>query len=43
MKKVLLVSCEGLGKGGVQSVMMTIVRNLYRDYVFDALLFTDET
>ena len=28
MKKVLLVSCEGLGNGGVQSVMMSIVRNL---------------
>lgn len=42
MKRILLVSCEGLGKGGVQSVMMSIVRNLHLDYVFDMLLFTDE-
>ena len=42
MKRVLLVSCEGLGNGGVQAVMMSIVRNLHREYLFDALLFTSE-
>ena len=42
MEKVLMVSCEGLGNGGVQSVMMSIVRNLKNKYDFDMLLFTDE-
>ena len=37
-----MVSCEGLGKGGVQSVIMDIVRNLSDKYCFDVLLFTDE-
>ena len=37
-----MVSCEGLGNGGVQAVMMNIVRNLHREYLFDALLFTSE-
>lgn len=37
-----MVSCEGLGNGGVQTVMMQIVRSLKAEYVFDALLFTDE-
>lgn len=42
MKKVLLVSCDGLGNGGVQSVMMGIVRTLSNEFRFDILLFTDE-
>lgn len=42
MKRILMVSCEGLGNGGVQAVMMNIVRNLHREYLFDALLFTSE-
>ena len=42
MKKALMVSCEGLGRGGVQAVMMDIVRNLRGEYNFDMLLFTDE-
>lgn len=41
-KRVLLVSCEGLGNGGVQSVMMNIVRNLSNEFVFDIILFTSE-
>ncbi len=41
-KRVLLVSCEGFGNGGVQAVMMGIVRNLHDNYDFDALLFTLE-
>lgn len=41
-KKILLVSCEGLGNGGVQSVIMSIVRELSKCYIFDILLFTSE-
>lgn len=41
-KRILLVSCEGLGHGGVQAVMMNIVRNLCHEYIFDVLLFTSE-
>lgn len=41
MKKALMVSCEGLGRGGVQAVMMSIVRNLRSEYDFDMLLFTN--
>jgi len=41
-KRVLMVSCEGLGNGGVQNVMMNIVRNLSHEYSFNMLLFTDE-
>lgn len=37
-----MISCEGLGNGGVQSVIMTIVKSLHSDYIFDALLFTSE-
>lgn len=40
--KVLLVSCEGLGNGGVQAVMMSLVRNMQDEFQFDMLLFTDE-
>ena len=42
MKRVLLVSCGGLGNGGVQAIMMGIVRHLSKQYIFDALLFTSE-
>jgi len=41
-KRVLMVSCEGLGKGGVQSIMMGIIRALSKDYYFDMVLFTSE-
>lgn len=37
-----MVSCEGFGNGGVQAVIMTIVRALHHEYTFDALLFTEE-
>jgi len=40
--KVLMVSCEGLGRGGVQAVMMSIIRNLRDEIDFDMLLFTNE-
>ena len=42
MKRVLLVSCDGLGNGGIQSVIMNIVRNLHEKFIFDILLFTKE-
>lgn len=42
MKKVLMVSCEGLGRGGVQAVMMSIIRRMRDDCLFDMLLFTNE-
>ena len=38
-KKVLLVSCTGLGNGGVQAVIMSIVRNLSSKYLFDIICF----
>lgn len=37
-----MVSCEGLGNGGVQAVMMGIVRELKPYCHFDMLLFTSE-
>lgn len=42
MKKALMVSCEGLGRGGIQAVMMDVVRHLKDTYQFDMLLFTDD-
>ena len=42
MKKVLMVSCEGLGNGGVQAVMMNIVRSLSFDTQFDMVLTTND-
>lgn len=39
--KILQVSCEGLGNGGIQSVIMNICRNI-REAQFDVLLFTNE-
>lgn len=41
-KRVLMVSCEGLGNGGVQAIMMGLVRNMSRECIFDMLLFTSE-
>lgn len=41
-EKILLVSCNGLGRGGVQSVIMSIVRNLSYRYIFDIVVFTKE-
>lgn len=34
-KKVLMISCSGLGHGGAQAVMMSIVRGLSDKYTFD--------
>ena len=41
-KKVLMISCKGLGNGGVQAVIMGIVRRLSYKYTFDIVLFTDD-
>lgn len=40
-KKILLISCKGLGKGGVQAVLMSIVRKLSHLYIFDIVLLTN--
>lgn len=40
--KILAVSCEGLGNGGVQNIIMNIARNLHDSYIFDIVLFTSE-
>lgn len=40
--KVLQISVQGLGNGGVQAVFMGIVRNLYKEMEFDVLVFTRE-
>lgn len=37
-----MVSIDGLGNGGVQAIMMGIVRSLSKYYHFDMLLFTSE-
>lgn len=42
MKRILMVSYRGLGNGGIQAVIMSIVRSLSKEYVFDALVFTNE-
>ncbi len=39
--KVLQVSCGGLGKGGVQNVIMNICRNMPQVH-FDIIVFTDQ-
>lgn len=38
-KNILMVANNNLNKGGVQSVIMSIVRNLSRDYRFDIIVF----
>lgn len=40
-EKILEVSCNGLGKGGVQHVIMNIVTALHEEYAFDVLVFTE--
>lgn len=41
-KRVLLVSPSALNNGGVQYVLMNIVRNLSCDYIFDIIVFNNE-
>lgn len=38
-KRILLVSCNHLNLGGVQTVMMNIIRALHQDYIFDVVVF----
>ena len=42
MKKILIVACNDLGNGGIQHVIMDIVRNLSDKFHFDILLFSNE-
>lgn len=42
MEKILEVSCNGLTNGGVQQVIMSIVRNLSSEFTFDILVFTEK-
>ncbi len=42
MKRVLLVIHSQLSIGGAQNVLMTIVRNLHKEYRFDILCFSDK-
>lgn len=37
MKKILFISPTGLGNGGVQAVIMSIVRKLHTQYTFDII------
>ena len=39
MNKVLVVACNNLGTGGVQNVIMSIVRGLNKSCQFDAIVF----
>ena len=41
-ERILLVSCFSLSSGGVQTVIMNIVRHLSHRYTFDIILFTKE-
>ena len=42
MKKILLVSSGGFEKGGVQAVIMAVVRTMSDEYVFDIVLLSNE-
>lgn len=42
LPKVLMVSCDNFANGGVQNVIMNIVRNMSHKYQFDVLLFSKE-
>ncbi|HAS91451.1 MAG TPA: hypothetical protein DCS12_04145 [Clostridiales bacterium] len=41
-KRVLIVANDGLEIGGIQSVIMTIVRGLYNEYELDLVSFTKD-
>ena len=40
-KKVLVVANDGLEIGGIQSVIMSIVRKLHDEYRFDLVSFAE--
>ena len=41
MNKILLVAQGGFERGGIQSVLINIVRTLHTRYRFDIVLFTN--
>lgn len=41
-KKILFVNSQCLQRGGIQSVVMSIVRGLSKEFTFDILVFSDE-
>ena len=41
-KKILLISYKGLGNGGIQAVIMSIVRCLHSKYTFDIVVFSNK-
>lgn len=40
-RRILLVSNDGFENGGIQAVIMSIVRNLYTEYEFHCVVFSD--
>ena len=42
-EKILFIAQEGLNKGGVQTVIMNITKELSSKYQFDIILFTNES
>lgn len=41
-KKILIIACNTLDRGGVQSIIMSIVRNLSSVYQFDIVVFDSQ-
>lgn len=41
-KKILIIACNTLDRGGVQSIIMSIVRNLSSIYQFDIVVFDSQ-
>lgn len=41
-KRVLIIAQHGLNKGGIQTVIMSIVRTLSEQYVFDIIVFSKD-
>lgn len=39
MKKILHISCGGLGNGGISTVIFSIVESLYKEFEFDCVVF----
>lgn len=41
-ERILIVCCDGFENGGIQAVIMSIVRNLQVDFDFDAIVFSKD-
>ena len=41
-EKVLFVAYNAFNRGGIQNVVMNIVKNLHDDYTFDLLCFQED-